>query len=151
MRSRLSLSLSLLLVSGLLGSLLFTGVASATTRAGSLHLYATRLTGAAELPGPGDDDGRGRAFLTVNANNGTICYSLSVRGIDPAQAAHIHEIADMGVGPVVQALQAPTSGSSRACVVNAEVAAGIVADPTEYYVNVHNEAFPAGAVRGDLR
>lgn len=151
MRSRFSLSV--LLVSGLLGSLLFTGVASAAggSGSGSLHLYATRLTGDAELPGPGDDDGRGRAFLTVNANNGTICYSLSVRGIDPAAAAHIHEIADAGVGPVVQGLDAPTSGSSRGCVVNAEVAAGIVADPSEYYVNVHNMPFPDGAVRGNLR
>jgi len=149
MRTRFSLSL--LLVSGLLGSLLFTGVASAQTGGESLRLFATRLTGEAELPGPGDDDGRGRALLTVNATTGRICYSLSVRGIDPAQAAHIHEIASAGVGPVVQELDAPTSGSSRGCAVNAEVAAGILEHPSEYYVNVHNVAFPAGAVRGNLR
>lgn len=117
---------------------------------GGRSVLVTRLSGAAELPGPGDEDGRGVAVLVVDADRGTIRYLLRARGIDPAAAAHIHEIAADGVGPIVQDLQAPTDGSSRGLAVNAAVAEGLLANPGDYYVNVHNPAFPAGAIRGDL-
>ena len=32
----------------------------------------------------------------------------------------------------------------------ATIAAALVANPADYYVNVHNTPFPAGAVRGQL-
>ncbi len=148
MRTRMLMSL--MLVSGLLGSLLFAGVAAADGGGGTT-LLITRLSGEAERPGPGDEDGRGRAVLRVNGETGRICYALKVADIDPAQAAHIHEVEPgTEVGPVVQGLEAPTTGFSSACVVNAEVAQGLIESPTDYYVNVHNEPFPAGAVRGDL-
>jgi len=75
-----------------------------------------------------------------------------VRDIDRAVAAHIHE-APVGVaGPVVVTLTAPIGGRSRACAVSTEArVADILADPQDYYVNVHNVAYPAGAVRGQLR
>ncbi len=38
---------------------------------------STTLSGAAEVPGPGDPDGRGRASLTINPGQGEICYELS--------------------------------------------------------------------------
>jgi hypothetical protein len=114
-------------------------------------VLATLLAGANERGTPGDPDGRGSAVLVVDGRTGTICYRLGVRGIEPAAAAHIHEIADaIGNGPVVQELNAPTDGSSRGCAVNPDVARGLLEDPSDYYVNVHNAPFPAGVVRGDL-
>jgi len=111
----------------------------------------TSLTGAAEAPGPGDPDGAGTATVTVNPGQRQICYTLSVRNIDPATAAHIHE-APVGVaGPVRVTLRAPTGGSSSGCVtVTRALALEILKDPADYYVNVHNAAYPAGAVRGQL-
>lgn len=112
---------------------------------------STTLTGAAEVPGPGDPDGRGTAKVTVNVGQSTVCYSLTVSNIAPATAAHIHEAPAGTAGPVVLPLVAPTNGSSGACAtVDRELAKEILKNPADYYVNVHNAEFPAGAVRGQL-
>jgi hypothetical protein len=122
----------------------------ATASAGGRPLH-TELTGAAEVPGPGDPDGSGTAHVWVNPGQSEVCYELEVSGIDPAVAAHIHH-APVGVaGPVVVPLAAPTSGSSSACAdVDRDLALAILKSPADYYVNVHNPAFPAGALRGQL-
>lgn len=115
------------------------------------HFSFTHLTGAAEVPGPGDPDGLGFAFVRWNADNGLICYNVLVRRIAPATAAHIHVGDEKTAGPVVQPLEAPTDGYSAGCVDNDALAAALDANPDDYYVNVHNAEYPAGAVRGQLR
>ena len=111
----------------------------------------TSLTGAAEVPGPGDTDGTGTATVTVNSGKRQICYTLAVTAIDAATAAHIHEGKTGVAGPVVVPLEAPADGSSEACVtVTRALALEILKTPADYYVNVHNAAFPAGAIRGQL-
>ncbi len=122
--------------------------ASADSRADFVPFSFTRLTGAAEVPGPGDPDGRGFAFVRWNTDNGMICYNVFVRRIAPATAAHIHVGDENTAGPVVQALEAPADGYSSGCVDNDALAAALDANPDNYYVNVHNADYPAGAVRG---
>ena len=111
------------------------------------------LTGAAEVPGPGDPDGSGTATLVFNLGQGTICYQLEVAGIVlPATMAHIH-IGDATTrGPVVQGLVAPNAnGMSSGCIeVGRDFAKTIMKNPSEYYVNVHNSPYPDGALRGQL-
>ena len=118
--------------------------------------FSTELTGEAEVnnegvPNQGDLDGTGSATITVNPGQGEVCYELSVSGIAPAEAAHIHE-APVGVaGDVVVPLLPPTDGSSSGCVdVSRTLAKDILKNPADYYVNVHNEPFPGGALRGQL-
>jgi hypothetical protein len=113
--------------------------------------FTTTLTGAAEVPGPGDPDGTGTATLSVNPGQEEVCYELSVSGISPAVAAHIH-VGSAGVaGPVVIPLAPPTDGSSSACAAaSRELLLAIIQNPENYYVNVHNADFPAGALRGQL-
>ena len=126
-------------------------IAGAATAADGGRKLQTNLTGAAEVPGPGDPDGTGTAQITVNAGQKQVCYKLRVSNIAPATAAHIHEAAPTAAGPVVVTLGAPTSGTSSGCVtVTRALALEILKDPSDYYVNVHNAAFPAGAVRGQL-
>jgi len=111
----------------------------------------TTLTGAAEVPGPGDPDGSGTAVVRVNRGTGVICYEITVTGIEPATAAHIHEAPADEAGPVRVTLQPPADGDSSACMpVDRELARDIAANPDDYYVNVHNGEYPAGAVRGQL-
>ena len=137
-------------------SLALAGAASAA-RMGDASVggrpLSTTLTGAAEVPGPGDPDGSGTAALTVNPGRGEICYELSAENITlPADAAHIHVGPADDFGPVVVGLSPPNqSGFSSGCVeVSSDLALAIVQNPENYYVNVHTSDFPAGAVRGQL-
>lgn len=113
--------------------------------------FSTTLTGAAEVPGPGDPDGMGTASVRLNPGQGEICYELDVTGIAPARAAHIHVGTADVAGPVVVNFAPPTSGSSSGCAtVDRDLIKAIIQNPEQYYVNVHTAEFPAGAVRGQL-
>ena len=129
------------------------GPASASANQDGRTLSAT-LTGAAEVPGPGDPDGTGTVQIVGNVGRqtlSTLCYRLTVSGIGTPTAAHIHK-APVGVaGPIVIPLEPPTDGSSSGCVqADEELVKDILMNPEAYYVNVHNAEFPAGAVRGQL-
>lgn len=141
---------------GLVLALTFAGSAFANHPGGGGAPIGASMTGAQEcnavgVCGLGDSDGSGTFIARVNPGQGELCYELTVSGIAPANAAHIH-LAPAGVsGPVVVPLTAPTSGSSAACTsVPRELAKAIIKNPENYYVNVHNPAFPGGAVRGQL-
>lgn len=115
---------------------------------GSVHRSA-RLTGAAEVPGPGDPDGRGHANVRIKRDR--VCTTVVVKNIQAASAAHIHRGAAGTAGPVVVHLQAPSDGASSSCAhVDRALAVEIARHPGRFYVNVHNAAYPAGAVRGQL-
>lgn len=125
--------------------------AAPATEDGSGRPLRTTLSGAAEVPGPGDADGAGTFSARINPGKGELCYELTATMIAPATAAHIHRGAAGTAGPVVIGLQAPTDGSSEACVtVTRELAMALIQTPQAFYVNVHNTVHPAGAVRGQL-
>ena len=136
-------------------TLIATAALSAPANEGG-RKFTTELTGEAEVtaagvPNQGDLDGTGTANITVNIGQARVCYELTVSGIEPATAAHIHEAAPTTTGPVVVPLGAPTGGSSTGCVdVDRELAKEILKTPSDYYVNVHNTPFPNGALRGQL-
>ena len=147
MRGRQRLAIITLML--LVAAVAVAGTAGAAQAQG--RSLSTTLTGAAEVPGPGDPDGSGTATLTVNPGLGQICYELTVSGIAPATAAHIHVGAVGVAGPVVVPLEPPTDGASSDCAeVSRELGLAILKSPSDYYVNVHNAEFPAGAVRGQL-
>jgi len=113
-------------------------------------LYAT-LRVASEVPGPGDPDGSGTARVTVNARKEELCYELTVTNIEPATMAHVHVGGVDVAGPVVRGLTPPATGASSGCApISRELAIAILTDPANYYVNVHNAPYPAGAIRGQL-
>ena len=126
-------------------------IATSAIAQDSNRTLTAQLTGEAEVPVLGDPDGGGIARVKIDLETNQLCYDLRVRNIAPATMAHIHEGEEGEAGPVVRGLAAPTSGTSSACIsITRTLALEILADPAEYYVNVHNEEFPRGAVRGQL-
>ena len=102
----------------------------------------TSLTGGA---------GSGSVTVVVDPPKGTVCYIMNVAGLDNVTAAHIHKGGPGENGPPVVPLEAPAGGASGGCVpVTAEVSAALLANPGGYYVNVHTQALPSGAIRGQL-
>ena len=115
------------------------------------------FSGTVEVPA-GDPDGSGTALIRLNVPEGLVCFKLVVRGVDPLSAAHIHQAPAGQAGPVVVPLPTPTPTASdpstlqsKGCVsADPALISAIQADPTQFYANVHNKAFPAGAVRAQL-
>jgi hypothetical protein len=135
-----------ILVLSVLGALLLALPASAAPPLA--HLEA-KLTGEQEVPGPGDPNGIGHA--NVKVYKAKVCYTLKVKRIAPATAAHIHLGLRGEAGPIVAPLKPPTDGSSSGCVaVPRALSLELREHPSRYYVNVHNRPYPAGAIRGQL-
>ncbi|RED16829.1 CHRD domain-containing protein [Parasphingopyxis lamellibrachiae] len=135
-------------------SILLGAIAAAGLSAPALaqESYSADLTGAAEVPGPGDPDGAGIATLDWDSEDEQLCYALSIDDIDPATAAHVHRGAAGEAGPPVITLDTPgADGGSDGCVeISSSLRRELRDNPGGFYVNVHNEPHPAGAVRGQL-
>ena len=122
-------------------------------------------SGATNSRNVGDRNGKGEAYVFgIDGDATTLCYVLTVEKIAMATAAHIHEAAEGTNGPVVVNLAAPGDGNAADCLTEGEAGkfavdgvgaqlttvAEILANPENYYVNVHNAEFPGGAIRGQL-
>lgn len=112
------------------------------------------LTADTEVPGPGDDGGSGTFTGTLELGEaaGELCYTLEVSGLSTTvDAAHIHRGAAGESGEVVIPLEAPVEGRSDGCTaVDAVDFLPLLERPEDFYVNVHTESHPDGAVRGQL-
>jgi len=148
---RTSLALRRLLFLPLAMALLLAMVPG-TVVASSGTIIATIMTGAQEAPDPGDPDGRGVAAFVLKPETGRVCWAYAVKGVDPIEAAHIHRAPVGSPGPVVVPIGASGSrGYSIGCTTaDPALVAEIAANPGAFYFNVHNDAFPNGALRGQL-
>lgn len=114
----------------------------------------TDLTGAVQVPGPGDPTGSGSFSATVIMNEaaGELCYQLEVADLSSeVTAAHIHAAPAGESGSVHIGLTPPIGGPVDECqTINATELLPLLDDPTQFYVNVHTQGHPDGAVRGQL-
>lgn len=123
---------------------------------GDAFVYVAELSGGAEVPGPGDDAGSGRAEL--RSSDDGLCLDMVARGLDSEVAdAHIHEAPAGQSGGVVIPIGPPTAADgdtdtwTEVCVpVDDELVHRFEVDASQFYVNVHTSSFPDGAVRGQL-
>lgn len=140
-----------LLVFSLLIAIATMGIAVTASADDGGRTLTTTLSGTADASTMGDLDGSGMATIRVNPGQEEVCFTLTVSDIAPATAAHIHAGPAGTAGPIVISLTAPTGGSSSGCVAaDRDLAMAILKHPANYYVNVHNAEYPAGAVRGQL-
>ena len=142
---------------GLLATGLVLGIAAPVGAQGGERALFAVLTGAKEVDaqgntGTGDRNGRGSFSATLDGRQ--LCYGIQVKNINDPAAAHIHRGGRTVAGPVVQELEAPTSGdpgASSACVrLSRSLARSLRSNPGRFYVNVHTPDLPNGAVRGQL-
>lgn len=113
--------------------------------------YTVQLTTNDE-PRPVDPDGSGFATVSLNAKTGRICVFISVSGIAPVVSGQIHRGRAGTNGPVVVGLPVPSeSGRAKGCVALASnLIYEIIADPSGFYINLHNSEFPRGVLRGQI-
>lgn len=95
--------------------------------------------------------GSGYATVVIDPPKGTACYLVNVSRLDNVTAAHVHLGGAGENGRPVITLDAPEGGTSGGCAdIAPELSEAILANPGGYYVNVHTQAQPGGAIRGQL-
>jgi hypothetical protein len=127
----------------------------------------------------GDPNGRGEAYVFgIDGNTTTLCYVLQVARIGElslppgnGRQAHIHRGAFGVNGPVVVTIAWPQDGRAADCIAEDRILPNgnpafsrdpdtgeplatvfeILMNPEQFYINVHNAEYPAGAVRGQLQ
>ncbi|MBW3665128.1 MAG: CHRD domain-containing protein [Actinobacteria bacterium] len=140
-----------------------TSCAQAQTASNSGPFFGPRtrlalMTGEAEVDDEGDPSGLagagGAGDVRGTPDGGALCYSWFSDVPEPVAAAHVHEGAEGVNGPpVVPLLVSPgLFGDPYGCTfgIDEAVVADILANPGGYYLNLHTESFPGGAVRGQL-
>ncbi|MCA1581513.1 MAG: CHRD domain-containing protein [Acidobacteria bacterium] len=144
------------------GILLFAlclSVASAMT-AQSVPNEATAVTGTftavllgSNEPNGGDPIAVGFATVTVDESARTVSFTLSEAGVAAPTAAHIHRGPSGVNGQIVVPFNFPfNNGFASGTVTNVDdsLIREIVANPSNFYANIHNAPFPGGAIRGQL-
>lgn len=125
---------------------------------GTAHSFL--LNGEHEVDGEGNDnqgdpDGFGGGAVFLTGVPGEVCYVVGFEGIGlPLSGAHIHEAPAGANGGVAHPLViGPGDAEGFAHCdrgVDQVLLDRIAADPTGFYVNLHNADYPNGAIRGQL-
>lgn len=112
--------------------------------------YTAALAADQETPAPGPSGGTGTATITVDLGAKTLCYYVTwSKEVGTPNGGHLHKGAMGTNGPVVAGFDLPAK--PKDCVTaDRHVLGDIMADPAGHYVNLHTEAYPGGAVRGQL-
>jgi hypothetical protein len=142
---------SIALVVGAVGA----GLAADNTVSAADNTRNAKLTGKAEVPGTGDDDGRGSVSLSLKLQAKEIAYFINFNGIQDPVAGHIHKGTKKVAGPIKVTLFENDAGVTRPVSDTVKAKKKLIKkiknNPNNYYVNLHTPDFPDGAIRGQLR
>ena len=120
--------------------------------------YDVTLDGAQEVLG-GDIDGTGEAEVRIredkhsfSSSKSEICVDIKADYIEQASGVHIHHAPKGSTGTVVINLPIlDAEGKADGCVqVDQALLKKINANPQDYYINIHTNPYPDGAIRGQL-
>lgn len=124
------------------------------TAAGA-QTFGAVLTGSQERP-PTTTNGWGNATFTLDPTHTNITVTITVANlISSITGAHIHEKSSgSDTGPIVEGFTPTLSFNngklSGTMPIDPAVAARLIANPSNFYANVHTQQFPGGAIRGDI-
>ena len=140
------------------------GSTGATAAPPEVKVFRVQLSGAQEEPdnAHGDADSAA-AIVTFDGNKDEVCWQVLKLTLTTGEAlphaGHIHFAPPGVAGPIVihffgtgDGGPAPTSyPTKRTCrPVSPGLLDEILANPGQYYVNLHNATHPGGVVRGQL-
>jgi hypothetical protein len=131
--------------------------ATTTTSAGAKvkkalsKTYVLKMTGPAETPA-GAPSGTAKAVVTLSTKTDKVCWTFkSLSGVTHPTYAHIHMDPAGKSGNIVVPLSTGSKFLTKGCVpASATVISALAANPHDYYVNIHSQQYPSGAVRAQL-
>lgn len=121
--------------------------------------FSATLLGRNEIAvpgGPAVGEPKGSADAEVEIEGSRVTFAFSWKGIPAPTMGHIHLGAagvngDVKIPLFTSALPATSNGAAGVVTVDdATLVTSILANPSDFYLNLHTTAFPAGAVRGQL-
>lgn len=133
-----------------MGTVALVALTAIPVGAGDVASYTVDLDGASEVP-PADPDGTGTVTLQLGTVSNEVCVDeLTFANIATPTLFHIHE-APVGVnGPIVVDLVPALTSVPYCAVVDAALMAELITAPEGFYLNIHNQDFPGGVIRGQL-
>jgi hypothetical protein len=141
-----------------LGGLIFGLVlllASSSPVAAAVHHFVVPMDGPQEVNAQGvfsgDADGTGLATLDIDDStspNPTIAWNITLNNVDmPLTGAHIHQL---NPGSFTGGIKIDFNSTLVGSGLQDADLTNLLANPAQFYVNVHNANFPSGAIRGNI-
>jgi hypothetical protein len=111
-----------------------------------------------EVPEGGDQKGQGSAELNLSEAGKQACFSTNWKGLEgQVTAFHLHGASQGNEGPPLihffdnQSFPGADGKASGCVPATQQQIHAVIADPANYYLNVHSTVFPDGAIRGQLK
>src|SRR5689334_11222370 len=144
----------------LVGALLATGLVAAGSASAFTYTWNVSLSGQAVINShlPADAAASGTATITGDDSNNRVCGTFNWSGVaSPVVAGHIHE-GEAGQpenpGVTINLFGPNVNGAANGVSGCATVPNAVIDDmnrySAEFNVDVHNQQYPAGAIRGQL-
>lgn len=114
------------------------------------HILTAHLNGRHEVPNA-DPNGTGDVVIRLRPALGRVCAHATWHRIGKPIMAHIHRgRAGVNGNVVVDLTGSVTGGAHCATGVSKALIHHIADHPRRFYFNIHTNAYPAGAIRGQL-
>ena len=116
------------------------------------HPVGATLFGENEIGHEGAADDAGGDFDgEIDLSTGTLCYYLEIYGLEDVTTSHLYK-GGKGVNgePVLTLKVMGEDGDEECAEADPELLRDIKRNEFNYYVNVHSQTYPAGAIRGQL-